>query len=379
MKPHPEFFNKIISSTMVFSLFFLMGTLLRVNPSMATTTTYYVDFEGGSDANTGTGMASSWKHCPGDPFAQGVPATAKLQPGDTVLFKGGATYRGSITINGSGVSGNPITFKGDGWGAQKAILDGSFPLTGWTPCQSQQDCGGNPNWQNIYYTKAPTLSTYDFLTCYNVSGCQLNWQNSFSIAYPPFLSPDVYPTIGWNSPLYENDQFLWFTQDPSQPDPFYYQTLANYRTIPLGSTSVMVTTTSLTDVNYFTQSDPAYWNGAYLALWHIPNEVSIFKITGYDPASHTISYNMDCYSSGCNVYTDRDSYYAVLNHINLINQPGRDFIDINAGRIYLWPYSAADLTQSISMGVTGGGMDINAKNHLEIGRASCRERVCQYV
>ncbi len=87
---------------------------------------FYVDFENGRDTNTGLSASTPWKHAPGDPNATGNSASATLQPGDTVLFKGGVIYGGSISIKASGVSGNHITYKGDGWPeGVKAIFDGN--------------------------------------------------------------------------------------------------------------------------------------------------------------------------------------------------------------------------------------------------------------
>ncbi len=89
---------------------------------------YYVDFENGRDTNTGLSASTPWKHAPGDPNATGNPASASLQPGDTVLFKGGVIYGGSISIKASGVSGNHITYRGDNWPdleGTKAIVNGN--------------------------------------------------------------------------------------------------------------------------------------------------------------------------------------------------------------------------------------------------------------
>ncbi len=63
---------------------------------------YYVDYTGGSNSNSGLSTGSPWKHCPGDANASGVVATTVLQPGDSVLFKRGVTYRGRISPGQSG-------------------------------------------------------------------------------------------------------------------------------------------------------------------------------------------------------------------------------------------------------------------------------------
>ncbi len=94
---------------------------------------YYVDFDSGSDNNSGTSAGDAWKHAPGDANATGNPASVSLQGGDVVLFRADVVYKGSITIQAGGTEGNPITYLGQGWGEGKAIIDGSEALAGtWT-------------------------------------------------------------------------------------------------------------------------------------------------------------------------------------------------------------------------------------------------------
>ncbi len=60
-----------------------------------------------------------------------------LLPGDSVLFKRGDSFPGSITVGVSGTAGHPITFGSYGTGTSKPKLDGRLDLTGWT------DLGGH--------------------------------------------------------------------------------------------------------------------------------------------------------------------------------------------------------------------------------------------
>ena len=69
---------------------------------------YYVDFDGGSDQAVGTSPGAAFKHCPGDAEATGRAQAATLQPGDTVIFKGGVHYRSTVTIPFSGAPGRPL-------------------------------------------------------------------------------------------------------------------------------------------------------------------------------------------------------------------------------------------------------------------------------
>ena len=101
---------------------------------------YFVDFDNGNDANSGTSPGSPWKHAPGDDNATGA-ANIILQPGDTVVFKGGVVYSGTSTQRGdrrvvapnnSGTSVSPITLisghmLSSPWGTGRAVIDGGGP------------------------------------------------------------------------------------------------------------------------------------------------------------------------------------------------------------------------------------------------------------
>lgn len=126
-------------------------------------TTYYVDFENGSDAATGTkdsnGVIHAWKHAPGDGNATGIAylkgahssnSGQHLQAGDTIVFRGGVRYRGSILVFWGGSAANPIRFDGVGWEDETgvpAIFDGSN-VVAQTPCTSAVQCDNAPDWQH---------------------------------------------------------------------------------------------------------------------------------------------------------------------------------------------------------------------------------------
>ncbi len=113
-------------------------------------TTYYVDFSEGSDANPGTTPSTPWKHAPGDPEATGVPANTSLQPGDTVVFKGGVVYEGTIVISWSGLPGRPITYDGNSagtFGTGRAVIDGMGQALG--PLAHQYGFEGGETWNGV--------------------------------------------------------------------------------------------------------------------------------------------------------------------------------------------------------------------------------------
>lgn len=108
------------------ALFVLL--LVRFQVSAAT---YYIDMEGGSDANNGTSTATPFKRCPGDTAATGTAASTTPAAGDTLKFKGGVIYTNQINVNWSGtVGGGYIKYDGNWsggalneWGNGRAIVD----------------------------------------------------------------------------------------------------------------------------------------------------------------------------------------------------------------------------------------------------------------
>jgi hypothetical protein len=111
----------------------------------ATAAIYHVDFESGNDNKDGLTPAHAFKYAPGDPSATGQAAAALPQPGDTILFKGGVVYRGSVLVKISGAPGKPIVFDGNTsgkWGSGPAIIDGGKALDGWKKCASASDAKG---------------------------------------------------------------------------------------------------------------------------------------------------------------------------------------------------------------------------------------------
>ncbi|NIA22014.1 MAG: hypothetical protein GWP05_08660 [Anaerolineaceae bacterium] len=308
----------------------VVGCCLLVVASGVQATTYYVDFDGGSDFQNGTSPSTPFKHSPGDSSAAGTAGATNLQPGDTVIFKGGVHYRGNFRAGSSGAAGNPITFDGNtagAFGTGRAIIDGSEPLTGWTRCASAAEAGGNPNWANIYYAYAPAG-----------------------------LNPGT-------ANLYENNQMCWMAQDPNQPDPFFMDQISNFYTIPHEN----MTATSVVDPVHLNQSDPNYWNGAYVMVWGVPNVVRYQKILSFDPAENKITYE-----AAGSPYTDRDEHYAIYNSIHLIDTPGEYFFNDTPepdGRhkVYLWPQTPGDINEKeITASVRTVGMDIGGVNYVTV-------------
>ena len=292
--------------------------------------TYYVDFESGSDTANGQSPAATWKHCPGDSNAVGVAGSTSLQPGDTVVFKGGVKYFGSIVCNWSGATDSPITYDGNtagAFGTGRAIIDGSEPLAGWTQCTSAAEAGGNPNWANIYYTYAPADSN-------------------------PFTAN-----------LYEANTMLWITTDPNLSDPFYLDKAADYMPIVPGN----ATSTTLVDDAYFTQSDPDAWDGAYVAIWAQPNFVYFQAVTGFEPAAHRISYE----ELSAPHYPDTGRY-AMMNHLRILDTPGEFVYSLETDatgrpKVFLWPFAAGpSWDQEVTISRRNTALNINGRTHITV-------------
>ncbi len=95
--------------------------------SFAHAATYFVDYNSGSNTNTGTSQQTAWKNCPGDSACTQLSLSAVLNSGDTIFFKGGVVYKGAISLRYSGKPNSPIVFDGNSsgnFGTGKAIIDG---------------------------------------------------------------------------------------------------------------------------------------------------------------------------------------------------------------------------------------------------------------
>ncbi len=88
---------------------------LTVLPPVAGTT-FYIDFQSGSDSGSGTSKSAPWKYAPGMNGCAANCASYVVQPGDTFIFKGGVTWDATSfpwTIGSSGSSANYVTYTTD--------------------------------------------------------------------------------------------------------------------------------------------------------------------------------------------------------------------------------------------------------------------------
>ncbi len=104
------------NTLIIFLLFFVSSTAFATN--------YYVDATTGNDLNHGTSTGAPWR------TLSKVNAQTFL-PGDSILFRKGESWTGTLMPQGSGTSGNPIVLGAYDTGVRPAINgDGSVNCTG---------------------------------------------------------------------------------------------------------------------------------------------------------------------------------------------------------------------------------------------------------
>lgn len=90
------------------------GFLFLALAASAAGATYHVSATSGDDRNAGTSPAAPWR-------TLGRVNAADLQPGDTVRFQRGETWRGQL-VPRSGAEGAPVTYADYGTGAKPRLL-----------------------------------------------------------------------------------------------------------------------------------------------------------------------------------------------------------------------------------------------------------------
>jgi len=111
--------KKILNSKLNLLIFILFISFLIFCHTEAAGNTYYISSTDGDDSCSGlsqTIYAQGVTDCPFKTLTK-VNSTTFV-PGDSILFKSGDTFYGSITISQSGTAGNPITFYSYGSGNQ---------------------------------------------------------------------------------------------------------------------------------------------------------------------------------------------------------------------------------------------------------------------
>jgi len=300
----------------------LLAGLLAFAP-WAAASVYYVDFAGGNDASSGTSAASPWKHAPGDPNAGGNVAKP-LKPGDTVLFKGGVVYRGSIVVPSSGAEGNPILYDGNSvgnFGSGRAIVDGSEAIDEWKKCASPEEAGHVKDWERIYRADLPAEAL----------------KSPFAVN------------------LHEGDDLGIPARSPNLRDAYALPDMKEYYLAAKGAPEVGPESADVAPRHGEIPADFA--DSAWISIWVANNWLAWQKIKA---------------AKGSVVFYDKvvphrhGGRYALWNHPSLLDQPG-EYAVVPAGdraAILYWP--RGEKPSGVFRSVREKGFDFNRQSHVEI-------------
>lgn len=286
-------------------------------------TTYYVDFDNGNDSFSGTNQNSAWKHCPGDSSSTSNAASRILSPGDMIIFRGGVYYRGKIEVKSSGSKENPIHYIGNMWGQKKAIIDGSEVFNNtWVQCKTIQDANGNPNWNKIYFTQIPKIS----------SPLKLN--------------------------IFENNIKLYIAQYPNPREPYFPDDINSFL-CPKEITQTYVIDSNLTLFgNNLIGTNIWTYQGNSSVKYHV--------IQQYAQAESKVTFE-DIKSTP---YTGNAARYALFNNVLFIDNPGEyscsDNVNNDSNLIYLWPISSNPNSQNLTYSIRDYGINLRNSNNIVI-------------
>jgi hypothetical protein len=291
--------NKTHPYCVAVTAFFLISTPLSA-------ATYHVDFAGGSNTADGLTPQTAWKHSPGDPNATDNPKSAVLAPGDTLLFKGGVAYLGSIKLTTSGSPDKPITLDGNSagtYGEGRAVIDGGSVIEGWKRLESAEQAKGNPRWKDIFVADI----NLDIAANFNHGEVVLHRQVPQDKQAP------------WQRViLYDGDQrLLPIAQHPKPSDPFYPDIPGDFLQSPnpiekSGEDGMSY----LTEEKYLSGKPAHYFDDMFVGLHGGNNHVYFAAVKKFDPDKRAI------YFAPFKSSTYPTTKFAFYNSVKLIEQPG---------------------------------------------------------
>lgn len=298
-------------------LYLLLSGLVVAAPGH--TTTYYVDFDKGQDANDGLTPATAWKHAPGDNSSTGTARNMTLQPGDRVLFRGGVRYRSNVMPRMAGTAEAPVVFDGSNWGPGRAIFDGSRLAEGARKCTSAAECFNNPHWKNLW--RIP-----------------------------------VDPSVRWTDWLFAGDRPLQPAQYPDVPM-MASDDIDHYITIPRSQTG------QLQAGRIDAPLPPEFNRGMpLLALWVQGNVIAISQNISVSHDGITIGSG-GWTNGSLKPYTDRDNKFALMNVPAMVRRPGTFAVSPEDGYAIAWPWTPLHTNFSIS--ARRSGISLARANHAE--------------
>lgn len=175
------------------ALFLCISAAIVATGTLAHSATYYVDYAGGSDSNSGTTKSSSWQRAPG---MVGFAGSYSHSAGDVIIFKGGVTWPASalpFSVKYSGAAGQVDTYTTDhswyaGSGWSQPVLDGGGNKTNLVNA-SQKSYFKLDDLKIIGVgTPGATGSTYTF----NLANCQQFEVSNMTIASEAWIGLYAY-------------------------------------------------------------------------------------------------------------------------------------------------------------------------------------------
>lgn len=260
-------------------------------------TTYYIDYDSGSDSNNGTSAVTPFQHHPWDSNATSVANATTPGAGDLFIFRGGVTYRGTIYSGDSGSSGNPIVLDGNtrgDFGTGRAIIDGSALIGGWT------DEGSG-----VFSSSVAAAAFFDVTP---LGLRPFDGEMPMAAAQWPVKQPDVFQYDG---------MLTW-----PEPDSF---------------TDTTLTYSGFADL----PSDFADSGDVYIYGWAYQNRVGVARITGFNSSTNTITFEdtFDWITASSPGQTPR---FVLVNSEAFLTDPGDFVVDETAETIKAIPYDLSD-------------------------------------
>jgi parallel beta-helix repeat protein len=268
-----RFFRRFLAPLLVVSL--VVPSPAFASTHQASLATYYVSSSTGNDANDGLSEGTAFA-------TVGKVNALNLQPGDSVLFKCGDTWRGQmLTITKSGAAGSPITIGSYPSNcANRPVLSGAQPVSGWALHSG-----------NIYVASLNAGA------------------NAGKFAY------------GINQ-LFRGDTRLllgrWPNLDAAD---------GGYSTIESQPGGNQIRDDQLPGVN---------WAGAVAHIkgmrWYILNR----QVTGSSGTTLTFGANNDCWAGNCTGWG-----YFLNNHISTLDRDGEWYYDATTQKVYIYTTTGA--------------------------------------
>lgn len=307
-------------------LIVVVGIVCLPSADAGSARSLFVDFENGSNDADGLSQRSAWKHAPGDPMASGVPARTRLAPGDIVRFRGGVVYRGAFIPHAAGSRDAPITFSGDSWGEQKAVVSGR------------------------------NATLIDLRRCADVPSCKAVTPDDRGVLAALLAQP-----LPSAAQLTLDGVALNMAQSPGLADPFWTDDITTYLTVDRAAVSAAGASWRLSHPQLAQLGSSGGAMDAFLYLWGVPNLIYEARIEQYDFSSGAVTVAAPRFRP----YHDRETRFALVNHPSLLRKNG-DFATIDNGGMLIVKAAGGPRTASLEVGLRPVAFDASRASHLVV-------------